>query len=783
MIKGDTLPLEGVTALIQKLQETEQRLQQEHNFVSTIVDRVSSLVVVLDRQGCIVRFNRACEELTGYLFDEIKGRHFAELLASEEVKTVKAAFENFCRGQFPDRHETHWVSKKGCRRLITWSNTALFDQEGEVEHVIVTGADITELRRAEEALRESGERFRLLTKATKDVIWDWNLITNEIWWNEGFEILFGYERDEVEKTFESWAARIHPEDAERLRVDMDRTILAGSDNWSGEYRFLRKDGSYAHVLDRSYIIRNKNGQAVRMVGAMTDLTRRKQAEDRMAEQAALLDIAHEAILVKDLEGRIIYWNKGAERVYGWTASEVLGRKITDVLSKDVSKYHQALAALLKNGEWQGEMEKHTRDGRVLTVEVRYTLVRDEDGKPKSIFAIHTDITERKKLEAQLLRVQRMESIGTLASGIAHDLNNVLSPILMAIELLSEKVQDESARDLLATLKTSSLHGADLIKQVLSFARGVEGQHITLNPIHLLRDIEKMIHDTFPKNIDFRFTSSRHSWLVTGDATQLDQVFMNLCLNARDAMPGGGTLTVITENIMLDELYAGTNPESQPGPYVMVTVADTGTGIPREIQDKIFEPFFTTKEMGKGTGLGLSTTIGIVRSHKGFINLYSEPGKGTTFKIYLPANTTSKENKTDALPPVQLLHGKGERVLFADDDAGIRTIARGTLERYGYRVLLATNGEEAVSLYRLYRDKIAVVITDMAMPVMDGPSAIVALQTINPQVKIIGSSGLQLDNETLIEAHLDHFLPKPYTAGALLKVLAQVLSQGEIAMVS
>ena len=778
MSKGDTVPLEGVTVLIH---ETEHKLHQEHGFVP-IVDGVSSLVVVLNRHGDIVRFNRACEELTGYRFEEIKGRHFAELLAPEEVKTVKAAFENFCRGQFPDGHETHWICKKGCRRLITWSNMALFDQEGEVEYVVVTGTDITERRQAEEALHEGEERFRFLTKATKDVIWDWNLVTNEIWWNEGFEILFGYDRDEVEKTFESWSACIHPEDAERLRADMDRTIQAGSDIWSGEYRFLRKDGSYAYVLDRSYIIRNKNGQAVRMVGAMTDLTRRKQAEDRMAEQAALLDIAHEAILVKDLEGRIIYWNKGAERVYGWTASEVLGRKITDVHCKDLSKYYQALAALMKTGEWQGEMEKHTRDGRMLTVEVRYTLVRDEDGKPKSIFAIHTDITERKRLEAQLLRVQRMESIGTLASGIAHDLNNVLSPILMAVELLSEKVQDESARELLATLKISSLHGADLIKQVLSFARGVEGQHITLNPIHLLRDIEKMIHDTFPKNIDFRFTSSRHSWLVTGDATQLDQVFMNLCLNARDAMPGGGTLTVTTENIMLDEVYASTNPESQPGPYVIVTVADTGTGMPREIQDKIFEPFFTTKEMGKGTGLGLSTTLGIVRSHKGFINLYSEPGKGTTFKIYLPANTTSKENKTGVLAPVSLPHGKGERVLFVDDEAGIRIIARGTLERFGYRVLLATNGEEAVSLYRLHRDEIAVVITDMAMPVMDGPSAIVALRAINPQVKIIGSSGLQLDEATLQEANLDHFLPKPYTAAALLKVLTQVLSQAEIAAV-
>ncbi|MBS0660755.1 MAG: PAS domain S-box protein [Verrucomicrobia bacterium] len=503
---------------------------------------------------------------------------------------------------------------------------------------------------------------------------------------------------------------------------------------------------------------------------------RKRADAQVREQASLLDKAQDAILVRDLQHRITYWNKSAERLHGWTADEVLGRGARDFLYRDQAAFDESTAKALESGEWTGEMEHLTKDGRTLEVECRLTLVRDEGGAPTSILAIHTNVTERKKLEAQFLRAQRMESIGTLAGGIAHDLNNVLAPILMSVQLLQDELKDEQGRALLEVLETSCQHGADLVRQVLSFARGVKGQRALVNPRHLVRDIQKIIADTFPKNVEFTFRPDRSLWMVTGDSTQLHQVFMNLCVNARDAMPGGGRLTITMRNAEVDEVYAGMNPEARPGNYVVVEVADTGSGIPRALRDRIFEPFFTTKEMGRGTGLGLSTTMAIVKSHGGFINVVSEVGRGTNFEVFLPANVEGAAEAAESSAGADLPRGQGQLVLVVDDEAGIRQVAKSALERFGYRVLLATNGAEAIALHAMHREEIAVVLIDMSMPVMDGSTAIVAIRAINPQVRIIASSGLTSREEidSAVREGRFHFVPKPYTAEKILRVLSEAL---------
>jgi PAS domain S-box-containing protein len=508
----------------------------------------------------------------------------------------------------------------------------ILDDQGRPVRAIGTCQDVTERRLADLKIRESEERFRLLSKATKDAIWDWDMADDTIRWSDGFERLFGHRIEGIEATLGSWAEHVHQEDKESVVAGLNRALETSAEDWSAEYRFQRRDGSYAYVLDRGYIIRDPNGKAVRMIGGMTDQTERKEAEQRIAEQATLLDIAHEAILVKDLEDQIIYWNKGAERTYGWTAAEARGRVARELFRPDPAQYQAALTELMKTGEWRGELEKRNKSGHAATIEVGWTLVRDGQGQPKSILAINTDITERRKVENQFLRAQRMESIGTLAGGIAHDLNNLLAPILITSQLLQEDAPSDDYREMLKTVQTCAQRGAELVKQVLSFARGVEGERIPLDVSHLLRDIRQVIREIFPKNITAEFQLGRELWPVEGDATQLHQVFMNLCVNARDAMSQGGKLTVAAENLVLDEVYAGMNPDSKSGAYVVVRVEDTGMGIPREIQERIFEPFFTTKEIGKGTGLGLSTTLGILRSHGGFINLYSEPGKGAKFKV-------------------------------------------------------------------------------------------------------------------------------------------------------
>jgi PAS domain S-box-containing protein len=500
---------------------------------------------------------------------------------------------------------------------------------------------------------------------------------------------------------------------------------------------------------------------------------------QIREQASLLDKARDAILVRDLQHRVTYWNKSAERLYGWPSKDVLGKSIAKVLYKDEPLFNQAMAKVLENGEWNGELENVRQDGTPVTVEARWTLVRDEKGAPKSVLCINTDVSEKKRIEAQSLRTQRMESIGTLAGGIAHDLNNVLAPILMSVELLRDKVQDDDEGNaLLTTLKTSALRGADLVRQVLSFARGIEGQRIAVNPEHLVRDIQKIAHDTFSRNIEVKTSAPRDLWTVTGDPTQLYQVLMNLSVNARDAMPNGGTLIITMENILLDKIFADSHVEAQPGPHVLISVKDTGIGMSREVQDKIFEPFFTTKEVGKGTGLGLSTVLAILQSHHGFVHVQSAPGMGSVFKIYLPANFSGVPVDESGINGLHLPRGNGQLILLVDDEEGIRNIAKKTLEFYGYRVLTASNGAEAISLYAQNREKTAVVITDMVMPVMDGPSTILALQSINPQIKVIGSSGLASQGgvNKAVGAGIKHFISKPYTADALLQTLDKVLRE-------
>lgn len=500
-----------------------------------------------------------------------------------------------------------------------------------------------------------------------------------------------------------------------------------------------------------------------------------ESEGRIREQAALIHEARDAILVFDLDGKIMFWNKGAERMHGWTAAEVLGRQVREFLHENPSRFEEAWLGLKRSGEWAGEMPKLTRAGNELLTDTRLTLVHDDTGKPRAVLSISTDITERKKLESKLLRVQRMESIGALAGGIAHDLNNVLAPVLMSADMLASRLQDADAKALVQTISESARRGADMVRQVLTFARGVDTHRGAVDPRHLITDITRIFEDTFLKSIQIRTQVDPEVWSIIGDRTQLHQVLMNLGINARDAMAQGGELTISAANVVFDATLASMSPEARPGPYVVFAVADTGVGINPDIIERIFDPFFTTKPVGEGTGLGLATVQGIVKSHNGFVNVYSEPGRGTTFRVYIPARqfdgARSAETRAAVLP-----RGNGELVLIVDDEASIRQITRYTLEAFGYRTLLARDGTEALALYAEHRSEIAVVLTDMMMPIMDGNVTIRALKAMDPDVKTIAASGLGSESQCRAAtlAGCNQFLPKPYTAEAVLEALHAVL---------
>ncbi len=485
------------------------------------------------------------------------------------------------------------------------------------------------------------------------------------------------------------------------------------------------------------------------------------------------------VAITDQSGRITFVNDKFCRISKYTREELLGEDHRIINSGYHSKeFINELWKTIANGKiWRGEIRNRAKDGSFYWVDTTIVPFLNKQGKPYQYIAIRYDITEQKRTEEHLLRAQRMESIGTLAGGIAHDLNNILSPILMSVDMLQMNDLEEETNRWLNVIKENAERGADLVKQVLTFARGMKGERISVQLKHIIKDLIKVLKETLPKSINVKFDIETDLWTISADPTQIHQVLMNMCINARDAMPLGGNLTIAAKNIYLDQHYARMNFETEAGNYVLLTISDTGAGISEEIKSRIFDPFFTTKEIGKGTGLGLAMAQTIVKSHAGFINVYSEPDKGTKFSVYLPV-ANSEKAKLKEIGEKHFPKGSGELILVVDDEKNIREITCAALEKFGYKILTAEDGTDALAVYAQNSNEIALVLTDMAMPHLDGFALIRALKKINPQLKIMAMSGLITDKQTaeLENLEINAFLAKPFTAENLLKILAEIFQQ-------
>lgn len=626
------------------------------------------------------------------------------------------------------------------------------------------------------AMRESEDRLRFVLDSSEIGYWDYDVEKDSTTRSRKYDEIFGYSAPLPAWNHEAFLQHVHPGDREMTEKSFQETLETGQG--SLDFRVVWPDQSVHWVWLQARAHRDSVGKTVHVSGVIMDITERKQTADNLREQAQLLDLAHDAILSTDWTGVITFWSYGSEQMYGWPREEAVGKNCHELLQTVFPESLKDIETkLVSTGHWEGELIHTRRNGDHLKMASRWALRRDADGRPRGYLEINTDVTERRRIEEQLRHTQKLESLGVLAGGVAHDFNNLLTGILGNASLaLDSFASHHPDRVLLEEVMRAAERAADLTRQLLAYAGKGRFVMRTIDLSALVREIGGLVQTSIPKAVQLRLQLTDHLPGIDADPGQLQQIVMNLVINGAEAIgPEGGTVLVQTGVQQVDDQYIQTMSSEtellRPGQYVSMEVHDTGSGMPEETLAKIFDPFFTTKFAGRG--LGLSAVLGIVRAHKGALKVYSKPGNGTTFKVLFPASANPLGNQP--LPFAGSLAGTGT-ILVVDDEEIVRQTARHTLEKFGYKTLTAQDGANAVDLYRGQPHAIGLVLLDLTMPVMSGEEALRHMQMINPNVRVLLTSGY---NE--VEAvqrfsgkGLAGFIQKPYTASALAEKVKEAL---------
>jgi two-component system, cell cycle sensor histidine kinase and response regulator CckA len=748
---------------------TEESLRRSEKQLGQFIEEAPISVAMFDRDMRYLAASRRWVEAYGRGHRDLRGLLHYDVNPDLPERWKDLHRRGLAGETFRNDHDG-WTRADGGRYWVKWGINPWHDPSGNIGGVMILAEDITEQVRAEEGLHFHETLLRETGQIAKVGGWEFDVATGQGYWTE--EVARIHELEPGAQPSKESGLAFYDEES-RLRIEHAlTTAIEQAIPYDLELKLNTAKGNRRWVRTIGHPIL-ENEKVVKVRGSFQDITERKLAEDRLRRQASLLDQAFDAVFVWERDGAISFWNQGAQRMYGFSQNEAIGRVSHELLQTSVAEgLDSVLRSLELKGRCERELKHIRRDGKRITVESR--MVQMNEGDLRYVLEINRDVSEQRLLEAQLRQSQKMEAVGQLAGGVAHDFNNLLSVILGCTELLSESVDLTQVKRRAEEIQKAGQRAANLTRQLLAFSRKqiLEPRVINLNC--KVSETTDMLVRLVGEDTEILMSLADNLGSVRADPSQIEQILLNLVVNAHDAMPNGGKITIETQNTNLEEAYAGSHSSVVPGRYVMIAVSDSGVGMDADTVGHIFEPFFTTKSTG--TGLGLAVVYGAVKQSGGNIWVYSEPGKGTTFKIYFPrVDGASDDSGVNASNPVT---PRGtETILLVEDSDSLRALTMEFLQLAGYKVIETKDGKDALQAAQVHEEKIDLLLTDVVMPGMSGPELAKEIKKIHPETRILFVSGYTSDSiahRGVLEEGVN-LLTKPFTRSGLTQKVREVFN--------